>query len=449
MKQPISFTQGPVGKVLYQLALPGVIGLGASMSFNIADTFFVGRLGSESLAAMSFTFPIVLLITTLGIGFATGTSSVYARMLGLKMPQEARQMAGDTLLLCLAISTTVMMLGWQLMEPTFQLLGAKPALLPLINQYMWAWYWNTPFFCLSMVISAILQASGHNKIAGTLMIWSAIANIILDPILIFGLGPIPGLAIAGAAWTTVFTRVLLTGLALYLAIHRYQLISIPHLRGPAMLRSWRAVMKVGVPTMATNLIIPIFSGAALVLVSSFGPEAVAAMGITQRLEPLLLIVLIGLANILGPFVGQNMVPEHRARLPQALAASSRFSLVYGLVCALLLWLCGGLISKAFTDSARVISIAATYLAIVPLSYGLQGISMAANSSFNGLGKPLPGAAISALRVLVIFVPLALLGKYWFGLVGIFVAVALANSLAGIIGYFWLRQTYRKATLQSI
>lgn len=443
--QAISYTQGSVGRQLYRLAMPGVWGLGATLSFNAADAFFVGQLGSDSLAAMSFTFPVSLLVTTIAVGFATGSSSVYARLLGNDMRQEARRVGADTLIISVLVSLIVMLTGWSLMHPTFLLLGASPQVLPLIEAYMWPWYWNAPFFACSTVITAIMQASGHTKVAGMMMVGAALVNIILDPLLIFGIGPFPRMEIAGAAWTTVISRILIVIVGMYFVIWRYQLISLPHLNIAPLLRSWRAVLHVGLPSVATGVVVPIAGSIILTLVAGYGPDAVAALGVVQRLEPLLLIAFFSLSGVIGPFFGQNMAEPYRHRQTEAVRVIFNFSMVFSVITALLLWIAGPYIGSGFSDSQEVIKVVALYLTVMPISYGFIGLSISTTSGFNGMGKPMPGMVLSMLRIIGFNVPFALVGQWLWGLPGLFIGVSLANVLAGVLSQVWITRALKSAT----
>ncbi len=447
MSRTETFTQGPVGRLLYKLALPGVFGILANLSYTAVDTFFVGQLGSDALAAMSFTFPVLLLVITVAMGFATGASSVYARMLGLKMKEKAATMAADILVLSLMVSIGIMWCGWWLLEPTFLMLGANEALLPLIEDYMWVWYLNAPFFAISAMIMALMQAAGRTKVAGMLMVGTALINVILDPLLIFGLGPFPRLEIAGAAWTTVISRVILVAIQLYLVCFRYRMVSLPHWPGREMLKAWKKTLHVGVPAMGTGLVVPVAGAFTLKLVAGFGPDAVAALGVVQRMEPVVMIGFFALSGVIAPFFGQNMADELRHRQKQAFDVVVRFSLLFTLVVTTVLYFLGQYIGAAFSDSPEVIQVVALFFSITPIAYGLSGLSMCVTSGFNGMGKPMPGAIISILRIIGLYVPLVLLGKLWWGLPGVFIGTAAANILAGLLSYVWLNRELSKPVTQ--
>ncbi len=436
-RQAVSFTEGEVGLQLYRMSLPMVWGLLATMSFNAVDTFFVAQLGSDPLAAMSFTFPVVMVVTSLGIGLGAGTSSVIARLLGRGCDEDAHRVATDTLLLSALLALAVMVIGWVAMDTVFRLLGADANLLPLIRQYMGVWYLSVPGIVMPMALSAVLRASGHASVAGGLMLASAICNALLDPLLIFGLGPVPALGIAGAAWATVLTRWVFLLAALWYVARRLHMLSLPRLASCP--DSWRQVLHIGLPAMGTNMIIPAASGITVALVASHGVDAVAGYGVAVRIEPVVLIMFYALSSVIGPFLGQNMTETHRPRQRQALAAVSRFCLLSGVLLALLLGLLGETLAGWFSDSAEVVAIASRYLLLVPISYGCYGLVMCVNASFNGLGMPLPAMAVSLLRVLVLYLPLALFGQWLWGVYGLFVATATANVLAALVGYQWLRK----------
>ncbi|WP_439136136.1 MATE family efflux transporter [Pseudomaricurvus sp.] len=443
MKQSVSFTEGPVGRQLTLMSLPMVWGLLATMSFNAVDTFFVAQLGSDSLAAMSFTFPVVMLITSMAIGLGAGTSSVMARRLGQGDVAATRKLAGDTLLLSFLLSLIMMAIGLATVEPLFLLLGAEPHLLPLISDYMLIWYLNTPFVIVPMVMSAMMRATGNNKFAGMLMLISALVNVVLDPLLIFGWGPIPRLEIAGAAWATVITRVGMTAASFYFVARRLNLMTWPHRDWVGLKTSWRAVAHIGLPAMGTNMIIPLAGGITVALVASHGVDAVAGFGVAMRIEPVVSIAFYAVSGVIGPFLGQNMAVQYHERQNQLMSTVLRFSLIFGLGLAVLLWLTGGWVASLFSESEQVISVAVAYLSIVPISYGCAGLVMSVNAGFNGLGYPMPAMVISILRVLGLYLPLALVGQWLWGLNGLFIATALSNVLMAVWGYVWLRRHLRQ------
>ena len=438
-----TMTEGRVSAQLRALALPMVWGLLATMSFNVVDTFFVAQLGNKPLAAMSFTFPVVMVLTSIGIGLGAGTSSAVARSVGAGAAHQAQRLATDAVTLTLFISVTVCAIGWFTINPLFTLLGASAELLPFIHQYMSIWYFSAPCLLVPMVALASLRAMGLSRIQGSLMGAAAVFNALLDPLLIFGLWGFPRLELAGAAWATLITRGLTLLVALYILRARVGLLTSPFASRSAIAESWRSIVHVGLPAMASNIIIPLASGIVVMMVARYGTDAVAGMGIAVRIEPLALIAFYALSGVVGPFFGQNHSAGLTSRLVQAQKVLTGFCLGFGALLTLILWLLGGPIVQLFTDHTEVATVAMLYLSIVPFSYGAYGLVMSVNAAFNGLGNPWPAMLLSVSRVLLLFLPLAWALQQLWGLNGLFIATALTNIVVGGWAWWWLQGRVRK------
>jgi putative MATE family efflux protein len=443
-----TLTDGPVAPQLRAMAVPMVWGLLATMSFHVVDTFYVAQLGSRPLAALSFTFPVVMVLTALGIGLGAGTSSAVARAIGEGDAQKAQRLATDATSLTLLISITACLIGWLTLEPLFLALGAPRDLIPLIRDYMALWYFSAPCLLVPMVSLAALRAMGMSHVQGYLMSAAAIFNAILDPILIFGLLGAPAMELRGAALATLITRGLMMLVALYILHYRVRLLINPVVAWSKMRESWRIIVHVGVPAMAANVIVPLASAVIIMMVARYGTDAVAGLGVAMRIEPLMLIVFYALSGVIGPFFGQNYGAGQHARLVEAQRVLTRFSIAFGLLVALCLWWFGGTLASLFSDQDEVLAVATFYLAVVPFSYGAYGIVMSVNAAFNGLARPWPAMLLSAARVVLVFLPLALLGQWLWQLEGIFVATALANISVGLWAWLWLRRHIARVSSQS-
>lgn len=434
--------EGDVGKTLFKLSLPMIGGISALMSYSAVDTFFVAQLGVQQLAAMSFTFPVVMMVSSIAIGLGAAASSCVARAIGRGDKQRAKRLISDCLLVALAVSCLVTALGLYFLKPLFLALGAPAALLPMIGDYMVLWLWGTFAMVVPMVATSIMRAMGEASLVGKLMIAGALVNIALDPILIFGLLGAPRLELQGAAWATLLSRAIGVAIALYYFIDNKLLVN-PLAELAPLRSSLREIAHIGIPAMATNMIIPFASGIVLVLVAGYGEQAVAGLGIAVRLEPLALIAFYALSAVIGGFCGQNLGAGNYLRLQQSLRWTLRYTLSIGLLLAALFFFAAPLLAGLFTDSPESLAVAVSYLRIVPISYGCYGIVMAANASFNGLGQPLPATVISVCRVIVVYLPLAWWLQPALGINALFVASASANVLVGLAAYAWLRQIYAR------
>ncbi|MBB3169469.1 MATE family efflux transporter [Simiduia aestuariiviva] len=434
-------TEGPVGAHLRDMAMPMVWGLLATMSFNAVDTLFVAQLGHEPLAAMSFTFPVVMVLTSIAIGLGAGTSSAVARAIGADNHHLAQRMATDAMTLTTIISVVMCGIGLATINPLFTLLGAEPELLPLIHDYMWIWYFSAPCLMVPMVGLASLRAMGLARIQGTLMMAAALLNLILDPLLIFGLFGLPRLELEGAALATLITRALSLVAVIYILHKQLRMLVNPFASLHEVWVSWRAILHVGVPAMVNNIIIPLASGVVVYLVATYGTVAVAGLGIAMRIEPIALIVFYALSGVVGPFCGQNLGAEKYQRLDETLRVMTKFCMLFGVALAAVLWATGELLIRLFADTDAVVDVARSYLLIVPISYGAYGLVMSVNAAFNGIGQPMPGVAISFLRVIGLYLPLAWLLQWQWGLTGLFFATGLCNLLVGFVAWLWLRHRF--------
>ena len=183
-------TEGPVGGTLIRLTGPMVIGIGAMVAFNLTDTFFVGRLGPTELAALSFTFPVVLIVNSIAIGIGIGASAVISRAVGRGEGHEVRRLATDSLTLALSIVALFVVAGFLTIDPVFRKLGATESVLPFIRQYMQIWYMGMIFVVVPMVGNNAIRARGDTKSPAAIMLVAVVVNIVMDPLLIFVLDPL-------------------------------------------------------------------------------------------------------------------------------------------------------------------------------------------------------------------------------------------------------------------
>ena len=436
-------TEGSVGRHLVNMTLPMLLGITTMMAQAFIDTWFLGQVGDRALAAYSFGFPILMIVTSVAIGLGAGTSSVVARALGADNHARARRLSTDSLILSMIIAVVCAVIGVLTIDPLFKALGAPDDMLPLIRPFMTILYAAVPFIMLGMVGTASMRATGDTMLAGKLMIAAAILNVVLDPIFIFGLGPIPAMGLNGAAIAGLLSRGVFFVVGTWYLRYRLDLVTFSKPDATEMRESWRDVLHVGLPAAGTNVIVPMGLALVTAMIADFGPKAVAGFGVASRVESLVLVPYYALSAIIGPFVGQNLSALREDRIQESLRLCAIFCIASGLVFAGGLALASGFLPSLFSDSPEVINVTKTFLWIAPIGYGTYGVVMFVNASFNGLGKPMPGVAVSVMRIALLYIPLAIIGKALFGIVGIFAAYALANLLSGAISFAWARIVVRR------
>ena len=429
-------TQGPVGQHLVDMTVPVLYGITMMMLQNFADAWFIGQVGDRELAALSFAFPVLMVVTSVAIGLGAGTSSVVARAIGADDHARAKRLATDSLLLSFGITAVICVVGIATIDPLFTLLGAPADMLPLIGGYMQILYLGVPFVVVGMVGMSSMRATGDTRLPSRLMVIASILNVALDPLLIFGFGPIPRMELEGAAMAALLARGTIFFGTLYFMYSRLDMLSfgLPKMR--ELRSSWADILHVGIPAAGTNAIIPIATGVITAMLARYGPDAVAGFGVASRVESVTLVIYYAMSAIIGPFVGQNLSAGNADRIYRSLKLCTLFCLGSGLVIAGLLALLSDFLPSLFSDSENVTSVATLFLLIAPISYGAYGMVMVMNASFNGMGKPMPAVVVSVARMAVLYVPLAILGDWLFGIAGIFGAYAAANLVMGALSYWW-------------
>jgi len=430
-------TKGPVSSHLRRQTLAFAVGLVAIFSFEAVDLFFIARLGDAPLAAVSFTFPIIWLVYGIGIGFEAGAASVISRAIGRKDHEQARRLTTDSALLATAVLGVMGVIGMMTIAPVFELMGATPELMPIIHEYMQVWYFIAPMDACLWTCLASLRARGRADLEAKIISSAAVINLVLDPILIFGLFGFPRLEVMGAALATLIANGTILAFTLwYMGVHMKLFASLVT---PVRVRlaSWKHMLSIGLPAVFTNTIIPLSAAIVVSLVAVYGVDAVAGYGVAARIEPFALLIFYSMSAVVSPFFGQNFGAGHFDRLLEARRLITRFCLAYGITLAVLLALLARPVSGLFSDSDDIRDVAVHYLWLVSLGYGAHGITMSMNSAFNGMGRPLPAVAITFSRVFLLFLPMALLGRWLFGLEGLFIATSFCNILLALLAWWWL------------
>lgn len=435
-------TQGPVGRHLIDMTVPVLFGIFTMMMQGFVDMWFIGKVGDRELAALSFAFPVLMVVTSVAIGLGAGTSSVVARAIGARNHRRARRLATDSLLLSFGITAIICAVGFATIKPLFTLLGAPADMIPLIAGYVKILYVGVPFVVVGMVGMSSMRATGDTRLPSMLMVIASITNIVLDPILIFGFGPIPAMELRGAAMAALLARAAIFVGTLYLMHHRLDMLTFNKPDADELKNSWRDILHVGIPAAGTNVIIPVATGVITAMLARYGPEAVAGFGVASRVESLTLVMFYALSAVIGPFVGQNMAAGRSDRILAALRLCMLFCVGSGVVIALLLALSSEWVPSLFSENSAVTDISTLFLYVVPISYGAYGTVMVMNAAFNGMGKPMPAVNISVARMAFVYIPLAFVGNYFFGIVGIFLAYAAANVITGVIAYYWAKASVK-------
>jgi len=424
----------PIPQVLRNMTVPMVFGMIAVLMFNLVDTFFISQLGTDSLAAISFTFPVTFGVNCITMGIGIGLSTNIARLLGKGEMKHAACFTSHSLLLALLLISFASLFGLFTVEPLFKLLGAEDKLIPLIKDYMLIWYITIPLLVIPMAGNSAIRATGDTKTPAKIMVVSGIINGVLDPLLIFGYGPFPELGIQGAAIASGISWFAALICSLYLLIKREKLLALPKVLH--IVNDWKQVLKIGTPAGISTAMTPISGAVLMMLLAKHGTAAVAAYGAAQRIESILLLVIISLTSALTPFMAQNLGAKNLDRSFRAMFLSMRFSIIFQLGIFIMMVPLSSPLAALFGQEDTVNDLIWLYLIIVPFSYGFQGIIMVLVSSLNAIHQPLKAFYWSFMRLFVFTLPVAWVGSEWYDIQGLFIGIALGNVVGGVMGYFY-------------
>ena len=282
MKNGIDLTQGSVARHVWRMTPPMAVAFLALMAFNLADTWFVSKLGTEYLAAMGFTFPVIMLVHFLVMGLGLGVSSCVSHAIGANDSEKVKHLATYGLLLTVAVCSMLAVAGYFLLPYILNMLGASGRPAELAAQYLSVWLFFIPLGEIPVVGNNAIRATGDTLRPSIVMVTVAVLNVLLDPLFIFGLGPIPALGMRGAALATGIARIVAMLAAVWLMYHRCNLLTLRWTGFRDMLRNWGSILHIALPCAATNLLMPLSMGLITRFISGFGATAVAATAAGQR-----------------------------------------------------------------------------------------------------------------------------------------------------------------------
>jgi putative MATE family efflux protein len=419
------------------MAFPMLAGTIAINAYGLTDTWFVAQLGTLPLAAMGFTFPVVMLLTCLARGIGVGVTTLVSHAIGRHDAEGAARLVTHGVTLVLGVTAVMSVAGYLTIGPVFRQLGADSATLPLIGDYMRTWYAGALFMSLPMLGNGILLSAGDSRAASRFMMLGAGLNLVLDPIMIFGYLGIPAMGIRGAALATVLAQGVSTVWLLVLLHGKHRLLVLGRGALCGLFSSFRAILRFAVPSILSMVLMPISAGVITWILSGFGNEAVAASGAAGRIEMFAFVIPMALGISLTPFISQNYGASRLDRIREARRVSTRFALLYGGVVAVVFFLCAPMLASVFSDDRKVVAILVAYIRIISFGYGMMEVHRYCGFILTGLHKPVSSTLLNAVRVLGFLIPLSFLGAHLGGVRGVFFGRLVTDLAVGTIGLVWV------------
>ncbi|WP_248309666.1 MATE family efflux transporter [Bosea sp. Tri-44] len=420
------FVSGSTFRHVAVMTATASVGLIAIFVVDFLSLLYVSRLGRpEATAGVGYATIVLYLMISFNVGLMIAVSALTARALGAGDREGARRMAGSTLTVMaiagLALSVVMLpLLPWLLPK-----LGAQGESLAVATSFLWITLPSNALMALGMGLSGVLRAVGDARRAMYVTLAGGIVTAALDPLLIFGLGLGPD----GAAWATVFSRVVFLAVGFHGALRVHRMIARPNFA--ALRRDVRPTFAIAAPAIMTNLANPIANACFFGIIARFGDQVIAASAIIDRLVPVAFGVLFALSGAVGPILAQNWGAQRYDRMRRALTDSVVFAAAYVAVAGLLLALLRHQISALFGTSGETAELVAFFGLIAGPMWLFVGALFVANAAFNNLGMPFYSTLFSWGRATLGTVPLAWLGAQYAGPKGALAGAALGAVLFGI------------------
>ncbi|BES66524.1 MATE family efflux transporter [Gottschalkiaceae bacterium SANA] len=403
--------QGSIKNHIVSLAIPTVGGGLAFTLFNLTDTYFVGKLGTQALAAMGFTFPIILISSAVSMGITTGTMSVLSRAAGRQDKKKMKRIATDGLFLSIVLVLFFSILGLSTMDQLFPLLGADQFTLPLVKDYMSVWYAGILVVLMPPMSDSAMRAIGDTMRPFIVMLVCAGLNVILDPIMIFGWFGFPAMGIQGAAVATVISRFFGMLTTLYFLGFHHKLIDLSRPKLSQLMTSWKEILQIGLPGMGVMLFPQLLRTVLTALAASVGgAAAVAAIAVGSRIEGFVNIAIQGIGSSIVPIVGQNWGAGLYDRVDTVRRLLNRYAIAIGLGSLAVIYVVARPLTSLFTQDPEVVAYVLIYLRWILIGFVGMNLYNWNGQALNAVGKTMWTLAINAGGTVMVMMPLLFVGS---------------------------------------
>ncbi len=421
------------------MMVPMVIGIFFSFLFTAVDMWFISLLGTTELAAISFTAPVTFFVFSAVIGISVALGIMVGKVIGQGNMEKAARITTDCLLFGLLFTVIFATIGYFSIEPLFRALGATDNTLPYIHEYMDIWFIYIALLVIPMLANSALRATGDTLWASIIMMVGGLINVILDPLLIFGAGPIEGMGIRGAAYATVISWLFtfIIGMLILGVREKLILFTLPPLH--SLLENWRNIMQLGLPIALANTMLPITIAILTALLASHGEHAVAGFGAGGRIESFAVLIPMAVTAALSPYMAQNIGAGNFERAHQAFVISLKMILKVMILAWIILVIFSKPLSGIFSNDPDVISVSIRYLQIMPAGAIMYSLFIVFNTAFNAHHNSKLTLLSSFARLALFIVPCAWLGNHLFGIIGLYVGCIFGNVGSVVLA----RLIYRK------
>ena len=417
-----------VASALLKLGVPTMVGMLISALYNAIDAFFVGGLGISQMGAVSVVFPIVQIIIGLGMMFGAGASSYISRLLGKGDNGQANKVASNALFSSVLVGAIIIAGILIFLDPVLTSLGATETILPYARTYAQIYVTGSIINVFTVSMNNLLTAQGATKFTMIAMLTGSIVNVILDPIMIYGMD----LGIAGAAIATVIS--LSINMLLYIGyiVKKQGVLRLSFANIKFSKTIYVEVLKIGIPVLLFQLLASASMGLINTASKPYGDYAVAAMGAVTRIMTVVTYVVFGFLKGFQPFAGYNYGAKQYGRLKKSITHCMTWSTVFCVAAAIVLVLFSNPIVSLFGTDTNMVLLASKALKLNAVLFVTFGVQMVYASLYLAIGKSLIGSVLSLSRQGIFFFPLIFLLPHLFELNGVISVQPMADLLTTII-----------------
>lgn len=437
----LDFTNGSISKAVFLLSLPMVLEMLMESIFAVVDIYFVSKLGTNAVAMVGLTESIITLIYSVAMGLSAATTAIVARRIGEKDADGAGITAFQAILTGFSISLVLSLAGLIFARPIMRLMGADEAMIHDFGGYAVIMLGSNTVIMLLFVINAVFRSAGDAIIAMKVLFVGNLLNIILDPVLIFGLGPIPAMGIEGAAIATVLGRGIAIVYQLFILLRGSGRVKIVlkhcHLRFDII----GSLLKLSVGGTVQTLVATTSWIVLMRVVSMFGSSALAGYTIALRIIVFVLLPSFGISNAAATLVGQNLGAKQPQRAEKSVWITGNLNLAFLALAGSVLVLFPGYFISFFINDADVIASGSQALRIVSYGFLAYGYGMVLVNSFNGAGDTFTPTKINVISYYLLEIPLAYFLAIYLGMneQGVFWAIVCSESVMTLLAFYFFRQ----------
>ncbi len=403
-------TQGSVTRHLLHMSAFMAVSMGVQTLYLLADLYWVGHLGKEAIAAVGLAGNLTMIVLALTQMLGVGTTTLISHAAGQKDQPRAELVFNQSFVMSILVAVGLGVVGFLLMNLYCDSLSADAATATLAKRYL---LWFLPAMLLQFPLVALgsaLRATGIIQPTVLLQVLSVVLNIVLAPLLIFGVGPFPRLGVTGAALAS-FVAILTADVLMMFYFekkYRYLRFRFPSMRPqPAI---WSKMLRIGVPAGAEFVLMFVYIMIVYGIIRGFGPAAQAGFGVGARVMQALFLPVVALSFAVSPVVGQNFGGRRAERVRHAVYSAIGIACLMMMALALLAYLAPVAMIGAFSSDPHVIDFGSDYLRIVALNFVAAGIVFTTSSIFQGIGNTLPPLLSSMTRLLLFVLPAVLLSR---------------------------------------